>query len=53
MSGAPAPARSSGDALAAGAPAVLVEGLVKRYGEVEAVSGVDFQVSVGETYFGG
>jgi ABC-2 type transport system ATP-binding protein len=29
---------------------VLVEGLVKRYGAIEAVSGVDFQVNVGETF---
>jgi ABC-2 type transport system ATP-binding protein len=48
MSGAPAGA--VGDALPAGAPAVLVEGLVKRYGAIEAVSGVDFQVNVGETF---
>jgi len=31
-------------------PAVVVNGLTKRYGEVEAVKGVDFQVSRGETF---
>jgi ABC-type sugar transport system ATPase subunit len=29
-------------------PAVSVRGLVKRYGEVEAVSGIDFDVTAGE-----
>jgi ABC-2 type transport system ATP-binding protein len=32
------------------APAVSVEGLVKRYGELEAVRGIDFQVASGETF---
>lgn len=32
------------------APAVAVEGLVKRYGEVEAVRGIDFAVALGETF---
>ncbi|MGH2904652.1 MAG: ATP-binding cassette domain-containing protein, partial [Solirubrobacteraceae bacterium] len=32
------------------APAVVVEGLVKRYGEVEAVRGIDFAVAPGETF---
>jgi ABC-2 type transport system ATP-binding protein len=31
-------------------PAVSVRGLVKRFGEVEAVRGVDFDVHVGETF---
>ena len=31
-------------------PAVAVRGLVKRYGEVEAVCGIDFDVSAGETF---
>jgi ABC-2 type transport system ATP-binding protein len=50
MSGAPAAGRAPGDALPAGAPAVLVEGLVKRFGAIEAVSGIDFEVGVGETF---
>jgi len=32
------------------APAVSVEGLVKRYGELEAVKGIDFTVASGETF---
>jgi len=32
------------------APAVSVNGLVKRYDEVEAVRGIDFEVGVGETF---
>jgi ABC-2 type transport system ATP-binding protein len=32
------------------APAVAVDGLVKRYGEVEAVRGIDFAVAPGETF---
>ncbi|HUH80145.1 MAG TPA: ATP-binding cassette domain-containing protein [Solirubrobacteraceae bacterium] len=39
---APAPAGASG--------AVSVSGLTKRYGEVEAVRGVDFVVETGETF---
>jgi len=31
-------------------PAVSVRGLVKRYGEVEAVSGIDFDVTAGEIF---
>jgi ABC-2 type transport system ATP-binding protein len=31
-------------------PAVSVRGLVKRYGEVEAVRGIDFDVTAGETF---
>jgi ABC-2 type transport system ATP-binding protein len=34
----------------AGPPAVSVRGLVKRYGEVEAVRGVDFDIAHGETF---
>jgi len=32
------------------APAVAVDGLVKRYGELEAVRGIDFTVKTGETF---
>jgi ABC-2 type transport system ATP-binding protein len=32
------------------APAVLVDGLVKRFGEIEAVRGIDFDVPAGETF---
>ena len=35
---------------AASAPAVSVEDLTKRYGEVEAVRGIDFAVQAGETF---
>jgi ABC-2 type transport system ATP-binding protein len=31
-------------------PAVSVRGLAKRYGEIEAVRGIDFEVSQGETF---
>jgi ABC-2 type transport system ATP-binding protein len=31
-------------------PAVTVRGLVKRYGDIEAVSGIDFDVAAGETF---
>jgi ABC-2 type transport system ATP-binding protein len=31
-------------------PIVAVEGLVKRYGDIEAVAGIDFQVRRGETF---
>jgi ABC-2 type transport system ATP-binding protein len=32
------------------APAVSVNGLVKRYGDLEAVRGIDFEVAAGETF---
>jgi ABC-2 type transport system ATP-binding protein len=32
------------------APAVSVNGLVKRYGDIEAVRGIDFEVGAGETF---
>jgi ABC-2 type transport system ATP-binding protein len=35
---------------AALAPAVAVNGLVKRYGDLEAVRGIDFTVATGETF---
>ena len=34
----------------ASTPAVVVNGLVKRYGEIEAVSDIDFEVARGETF---
>jgi hypothetical protein len=32
------------------APAVLVDGLVKRFGDIVAVRGIDFDVPAGETF---
>jgi ABC-2 type transport system ATP-binding protein len=32
------------------APAIVVDGLVKRFGELEAVKGVDFEVAPGEVF---
>ena len=32
------------------APAIKVAGLTKKYGEIEAVRGIDFEVPVGETF---
>jgi len=52
MSSAPAtesngrPARDGATAV----PAISVEGLAKRYGEIEAVRGIDFEVARGETF---
>ena len=43
---APRPAPAAFD----GSAAVSVRGLVKRYDEVEAVRGIDFEVGVGETF---
>jgi ABC-2 type transport system ATP-binding protein len=34
----------------AGGPAIVVRGLVKRFDEVEAVRGIDFEVRTGETF---
>jgi ABC-2 type transport system ATP-binding protein len=31
-------------------PAISVSELTKRYGEVEAVRGIDFEVAAGETF---
>jgi ABC-2 type transport system ATP-binding protein len=51
-----APASNSRPALASStngavpAPAVAVDGLVKRYGDLEAVRGIDFTVAAGETF---
>jgi ABC-2 type transport system ATP-binding protein len=48
----PAGATRAGAAGAGGdrQPAVLVRGLTKRYGELEAVRGIDFEVVSGETF---
>jgi ABC-2 type transport system ATP-binding protein len=43
----PRPGSPNGSAATA---AVSVEGLVKRYGELEAVRGIDFTVAAGETF---
>ena len=48
--GATADGRAPAATAAARAPAVSVRGLVKRYGDVEAVSGIDFDVTTGETF---
>jgi ABC-2 type transport system ATP-binding protein len=45
-----AAANGGAPALSARPPAVSVRGLVKRYGDVEAVSGIDFDVAAGETF---
>src|SRR5213082_2923829 len=57
MPGAPASpqtARDGREPLAAGtageAPAILVQGLVKRFEDLEAVRGIDFDVRPGETF---
>jgi ABC-2 type transport system ATP-binding protein len=50
---APASSPVVGSADGAGAatsPAVAVRGLVKRYGDLEAVKGIDFEVAAGETF---
>jgi ABC-2 type transport system ATP-binding protein len=39
-----------GDGQGGGEPVISVSGLVKRYGEVEAVRGIDFEVARGETF---
>jgi ABC-2 type transport system ATP-binding protein len=48
---APVPAPSAGNGSAAlAAPAISVQGLVKRYGELEAVAGIEFEVPRGELF---
>src|SRR5512147_2334210 len=32
------------------APVIRVDGLVKRYGEIRAVDGIDFEVAAGEVF---
>ena len=39
--------RSNGDSRG---PAILVSGLTKKYGDLEAVRGIDFEVKRGETF---
>jgi ABC-2 type transport system ATP-binding protein len=46
---APAPG-DAGRALTAPTPAVVVRGLRKRYGEVEAVGGIDLTIGRGEMF---
>jgi ABC-2 type transport system ATP-binding protein len=41
---------SSNGSTVGGGPAIAVDGLVKHYGQVQAVKGVDFQVAVGEVF---
>src|SRR5439155_24911868 len=40
----------SGAGQHSGPPAVVVRGLAKRYGQIEAVRGIDFDVRPGETF---
>ncbi|MGI8448918.1 MAG: hypothetical protein ACR2MP_17415, partial [Streptosporangiaceae bacterium] len=49
--GAPAPAQArAGVQLETRPPAVVVSGLTKSYGDIEAVRGIDFEVAAGETF---
>ncbi len=49
--GAPAPAQAgAGVQLETRPPAVVVAGLTKSYGDIEAVRGIDFEVAAGETF---
>jgi ABC-2 type transport system ATP-binding protein len=53
-SGAPQPGGAAGNGHGADGhrppPVIAVSGLTKRYGEVEAVRGIDFTVAAGETF---
>ncbi len=50
-SGGPAPAQArAGVQLESRPRAVVVSGLTKSYGEIEAVRGIDFEVAAGETF---
>jgi ABC-2 type transport system ATP-binding protein len=49
--GSPAPAQAgAGLQLETRPPAVVVSGLTKSYGDIEAVRGIDFEVAPGETF---
>jgi ABC-2 type transport system ATP-binding protein len=48
--GEPAPAPAGGVQLETRPPAVVVSGLAKSYGDIEAVRGIDFEVAAGETF---
>ena len=48
--GEPAPAPVGGVQLETRPPAVVVSGLTKNYGDIEAVRGIDFEVAPGETF---
>ncbi|HUB74541.1 MAG TPA: ATP-binding cassette domain-containing protein [Solirubrobacteraceae bacterium] len=46
----PVETAAPGELHAGAAPAVAVRGLTKRYGELEAVRGIDFEVAAGEIF---
>ena len=48
--GEPALAPAGGVQLETRPPAVVVSGLTKSYGDIEAVRGIDFEVAAGETF---
>src|ERR1700733_6122640 len=48
--GASGPAPGRGGQLETRPPAVVVSGLTKSYGDIEAVRGIDFEVAAGETF---
>ena len=50
VSGTPATGRSAAGALPSPEPAIDVDHLAKRYGQIEAVRGIDFSVDTGETF---
>ena len=43
-----APAKGARDLASAGTPAIRVDGVRKRYGEVEVLKGVDLAVATGQ-----
>ncbi len=44
------PPQSQSKTREAGGPAIKVEKIVKRYGDFEAVKGIDFEVAEGEIF---